>query len=80
MICQQGGHKSDACPELTKELKPGFYKPSGGGHQGGHDDDDEKIKMNSLLSMYRVKWVDTVSLTQEWNTSSGLVFNPQKIF
>jgi hypothetical protein len=42
-ICQEADHKAEKCPELRKELEPGFYRPSGGMPQGGGDD-DEKTK------------------------------------
>jgi hypothetical protein len=43
-ICSESDHHANKCPTLCEPLKEGFYKPSGG-HQGGHDDDDEKVKM-----------------------------------
>jgi hypothetical protein len=43
-VCNEGGHKTDRCPELLKELQPGFYKPAGGMPQGGGDDDDEHLQ------------------------------------
>jgi hypothetical protein len=42
-VCNEATHKSDHCPELTKELQPGFYKPAGGMPRGG-DDDDESLQ------------------------------------
>lgn len=39
-VCQERDHKSAHCPELTKELQPGFYKPAGGMPRGGDDEDD----------------------------------------
>jgi hypothetical protein len=43
-VCSEDSHHTNKCPTLHEPLKEGFYKPSGGGHQGGHDDDDEKAK------------------------------------
>jgi hypothetical protein len=76
-ICQQKTHKSDICPELLKELKPGFYKPSGGMPQGGGDD-DEKLKDTPVEPVFTT-WVATHSLTQSLNTNLYLQFNPLKI-
>ena len=42
-VCNEGEHKGDRCPELTKELQTGFYKPAGGMPRGG-DDDDESLQ------------------------------------
>ncbi len=41
-ICNEGGHHSRRCPQLTAPLQPGFYAPSGGGRYTG-DDEDEKL-------------------------------------
>ena len=78
-ICQQRTHRSDMCAELLKELKPGFYKPSGGMPQGGGDD-DESAKMSRIRVSYKLGWVDTPSLTPTLNTNSGLGFSLQVIF
>ena len=76
-ICQQPSHRADKCPELTKELRPGFYKPSGGRPVGG-DEEDEKL--NAVCPIYVSKWVDIASSTPVWNTNLYLVCSPQKIF
>lgn len=68
-ICQEA-HKESKCPELTKELEPGFYKPAGGYSQGGGDE-DEKLKQNLAATMQ--SWVVTHSLTRVLNTSSDLL-------
>lgn len=52
-ICQSTTHKAELCPELYKETKSGFYKPSGGGGGHSHDDDDEKL--NKSFSSGQVK-------------------------
>ena len=48
-VCNEADHKGNHCPELTKELQPGFYKPAGGMPQGGGDDDDEHLT-NTVLA------------------------------
>jgi len=53
-VCQERTHHSDACPELTKELRPGFYKPAGGMPQGGGDDDDEHLNNTTLSPLFAV--------------------------
>lgn len=40
-VCSESDHHTNKCPTLCEPLKEGFYRPSGG-HQGGHDDEDEK--------------------------------------
>ena len=51
-ICQSAEHSSNLCPELLKELKPGFYKPSRGMPQGGGDEEDS-LRMNFLTRKER---------------------------
>lgn len=41
-ICKETDHHPRNCPELTKDLQPGFFKPTGG-VQGGGDEDDEHL-------------------------------------
>ena len=54
-VCQQGGHRMDRCPELCKDLQPGFYRPSGNAPQGGGGDDDDE-SLNKLWSFFRSEW------------------------
>jgi hypothetical protein len=41
-VCGDQTHNCENCPTLHEPTKQGFYKPSGGGHSLG-DDDDEKV-------------------------------------
>lgn len=52
-ICQSPEHRSRQCPELTKELETGFYKPAGGMPQGGGDD-DEGLDRTGLTPLFAV--------------------------
>jgi hypothetical protein len=42
-ICNEHGHRTSKCPDLTDPLRPGFSGASGGGGHGGGDDEDEKV-------------------------------------
>jgi len=53
LICQERDHKSADCPELVKDLQPGFYKPSGGMPRGG-DDEDESIKSSRITPLFGI--------------------------
>lgn len=53
-VCQARTHKSDRCPELSKDLQPGFYKPAGGMPQGGGDDDDESLQNAALSPLFAI--------------------------
>ncbi len=52
-VCGEREHKSRQCPELTKELQPGFYKPAGGMPRGG-DDEDESLHNTRLSPLFAV--------------------------
>ena len=58
-ICKESDHHLRNCPELTKDLQPGFFKPAGG-HQGGGEDDEH------LLNHYRGSPLSTKFI--EYNT------------
>lgn len=64
-VCQQPGHRSNKCPELVKELEPGFFRPSGNAPQGGGGDDDEKL--SNLWLQLRAQWFTLASSTQGFN-------------
>jgi hypothetical protein len=52
-VCNEGGHKADHCPELTKDLQTGFYKPAGGIPRGGDDDDESlQARLAPLLAVF----------------------------
>jgi hypothetical protein len=67
-VCQQPDHRANRCPELSKDLQPGFYKPAGGMPQGGDDGDDEKL--SKLWLDLRAKWITLASSTQALNVES----------
>lgn len=66
-VCKEAGHRSDRCPELSKDLQPGFFKPAGGMPQGG-DEEDEKL--SKLWLQFRAKWIANASLTQDLSVES----------
>ena len=52
MICGNGGHTVNRCPELVSPLRGGFYSGGGGGGGGhGDDDDDERLLMKIRLHL-----------------------------
>jgi hypothetical protein len=53
-VCNEADHKGNHCPELTKELQPGFYTPAGGMPQGGGDDDDEHLRKAILSPLFAI--------------------------
>ena len=53
-ICKETDHHPSNCPELVKDLQPGFYKPAGGYAQGG-DEEDEKIQIKSKQTRTQMK-------------------------
>lgn len=67
-VCQEVGHRLDRCPELVKELEPGFFRPSGNAPQGGGGDDDEKL--SKLWLQLRTQWLTNASSTQGLNAQS----------
>ncbi len=52
-VCGEREHKSRQCPELYKDLQPGFYKPAGGMPRGG-DDEDELLNRTGLSPLFAV--------------------------
>lgn len=40
-VCNEQGHRSNKCPELSAPLKNGFHPAGGGGGGHSHDDDDD---------------------------------------
>ena len=50
-ICQSPEHKSRSCPELTKELVPGFYQPSGGMPQG---EEENSVKKSESIKHFSI--------------------------
>lgn len=69
-ICQEAGHRMNRCPELSKDLQPGFYKPAGGMPRGG---DDEEDRLNRLWSFFTTQFKQTHSHLQSNNSLGGLV-------
>lgn len=54
-VCQEAGHKSSHCPELSAPLKQGFYAPPAGA-RGHSDDEDEKLKLEFIRQGLKAQW------------------------